>query len=104
MKTSKRQKQVKELVTQFPILLQNYSSSTLVSYYWKYIENAKTVDHIAYCSSPEAITRAFRRLVTSGEITLSKESKERNQQNQKSFKEDYSACWTLKKDHSKKVK
>lgn len=89
MRSLHTQKKVKELVTQFPILAENYSSSTLVSYYWKYIEGAKTVDQIAYCASPEAITRAFRRLVKSGEIILSKESKDRNSQYQEEFRLDY---------------
>lgn len=91
MRSSAVQKNVKELVTRFPSLLENYSSNKLVAAYWEHIEGAMTVQHVAYyCTSPEAITRAFRRLVTAGEIELSKESKERNQQHQEEFRLDYS--------------
>lgn len=91
MRSSAVQKNVKELVSEFPSLLENYTSNKLVATYWEHIEGARTVQHVAhYCSSPEAITRAFRRLVTAGEIALSKESRQRNDQYQLSFKEDYS--------------
>jgi len=89
MKSSNTQNRVKELVTQFPSLIENYSSSTLVSYYWKYVEGAKTVEHIAHMSSPEAITRAFRRLVNKGEIVLPKHIKDRNNQYQEEFRLEF---------------
>lgn len=89
MRSSLRQKQVKELVTRFPSLVENYSSNILVVTFWKHIEGARTIDDAANCSSPEAITRAFRRLVESGEIVLSDSEKERNAQHQESFREDY---------------
>lgn len=94
MRSSATQKQVKELVTRFPSLVENYSSNKLVAAYWEHIDGAKTIQHVAYyCASPEAITRAFRRLVTSGEIVLPEQVKNRNKQNEEGFKMEYSSCW-----------
>lgn len=87
MRSSQRQKQVKELVTQFPFLVENYN--LLVSYFWKYIEGANGLEDVASCSSAEAITRAFRRLVQSGEIVVPEDIKEKRLQYQESFREDY---------------
>lgn len=82
-----RQQKVKELVTQFPFLTEN--TNQLVTYYWSHIEGAKDFTDVLMCSSSEAITRAFRRLVKSGEIVLSEEERERRQEHQESFREDY---------------
>lgn len=89
MKSSLRQKQVKELVTQFPSLLEDYSSNKLVAAFWQHIEGARTINDAANCASPEAITRAFRHLITAGEIALPQHIKERSNQYQEEFKLEY---------------
>lgn len=90
MRSSAVQKNVKELVTRFPSLLENYSSNKLVSTFWSHYEGANTIAQVEYCTSNEAITRAFRRLVKKGEIVLPQHVKDRNQQYQEEFRLDYS--------------
>ncbi|PLR99509.1 hypothetical protein [Bacillus sp. T33-2] len=88
MRSSQRQKLVKQLVDRFPFLVENYN--LLVSYYWQHVEGAKGFDDTGRCSSPEAICRAFRRLVTAGEIVVPEEVKEKRAEYQENFREEYS--------------
>lgn len=86
-KSKVRQELVKNLIDQFPYLTENYN--LLVSHYWKYVEGANGLEDVGSCSSAEAITRAFRRLVQSGKVVVPDEVREKRQQYQESFKEDY---------------
>ncbi|RYI30478.1 hypothetical protein EVU96_08680 [Bacillus infantis] len=89
MKSMQRQHKVKELINQFPFLTDN--TNQLVTYYWSYIEGAASFNDVSNCSSAESITRAFRRLVKSGEVTVSEETKQKRQQYQQEFREEYKA-------------
>jgi hypothetical protein len=89
MKSMQRQQKVKELITWFPFLTEN--TNQLVTYYWSYIEGAADFEDVLNCSSAESITRAFRRLVKAGEVTVSEETKLKRQQYQHEFREEYKA-------------
>lgn len=89
MKSMQRQQKVKELITWFPFLTEN--TNLLVTYYWSHIEGAADFDDVSACSSAESITRAFRRLVKAGEVTVSEETKLMRQQYQQEFREEYKA-------------
>lgn len=89
MKSMQRQQKVKELITWFPFLTEN--TNLLVTYYWSHVEGATDFDDVSTCSSAESITRAFRRLVKAGEITVSEETKMKRQQYQQEFREEYKA-------------
>lgn len=59
---------IKRLVAMEPDCAESYTKLTVR--YWVVIEGALSLDEAVKCTSPETITRIFRGLVNSGDVTI----------------------------------
>lgn len=81
------QDNIKQLVSRYPKVTENYN--LLVTSYWYVYENARTFADTAKCTSAESITRAFRKLVSEGEIEVSKQTRIARDREEAEFKDEY---------------
>jgi hypothetical protein len=80
-------KNILELAKVFPDVKSSYSK--LVMYYWTFFEDCNSMGSIQYCTSPESITRAFRKLVENGLILVPAETKANREAAAKNYKNDF---------------
>lgn len=72
-KNKQMSENILSLVAAYPHIKDNYN--LLITYYWKYVEEANDFNGVDSLSSAESITRKFRQLVKNGAIHLSDKSK-----------------------------
>ena len=82
-------KNILEIVKVFPEVVTNYNA--LVMYYWAMYDNATTLSTIVNCTSPESITRAFRKLVEYGLIIVPQDTKAKREAAAKNYRNDFSS-------------
>lgn len=75
------------LVKMFPEVKDNYNM--LLYYYWRIFDNAITPDEIAKATPAESITRSFRKLVESCDVTLSEETLNKRKKAEVEFRSDF---------------
>jgi len=75
------------LVKMFPEVKDNYNM--LLYYYWRIFDHATTPDKIAKATPAESITRIFRKLVESCDVTLSEETLNKRKKAEVEFKSDF---------------
>lgn len=79
---------VKLLVKAEPQCAANYN--LLIVRYWMKYEGAKDLtDVIVGCTSAESITRAFRALITAGEISLDQKTAQVRAEQEAEFRKEY---------------
>lgn len=78
---------IKLLVEKEPEVKDNYN--LLITRYWEKFEQAHSLQDVFYCTSAESISRAFRSLVRTGEIELSKGTKKVRKREEQDFRQHY---------------
>jgi hypothetical protein len=75
------------LVNRYPKVKDNYN--LLVTSYWYVFEDAKTFQDTEKCTSAESITRAFRKLVSEGLVTLNKDVEQMRNEREVEYRDKY---------------
>lgn len=75
------------LATEHPEVKDNYN--LLIVKYWEHFEGIKSINEVTLCTPSESITRAFRSLVRSGKIQLSKKTKQQRMQERREYIQHY---------------
>lgn len=78
---------IKLLADAEPDVKDNYN--LLTKRYWQKYDLANDIEDIVNCTPSESITRAFRSLVKSGDITLKEEIKKIRKREEKEFQKEY---------------